>query len=122
MYGRNQYSNGHDYSDAEQYDCVEFGGGNQCPDALYQHGHHEHHLFHDHGNGGNGDGSTNGGNGQLELERGDHYGYALGIGDLHLYGDDDGWLYGWRQYSNRQHHGDSRYGGWIRLIGTNSLH
>ena len=31
----NRERNGHDHSDPEQYNCVEFGGGNQRADTLY---------------------------------------------------------------------------------------
>jgi hypothetical protein len=107
VYGWNQYSNGHDYGNAEQYDCEELGGGYGCADALYQHGDHEYHLRYNYSSGSNGNWLADRSDGQLELERGDHYGYALGIGDLHLHGDDVGGLHGWHEYSNRYDYGDA---------------
>jgi hypothetical protein len=74
---------------------------------LYQHGYYEHYLRDDYGNGCNDIGLANRRNGKLDGECGDHHGHAFGIGDLHLHGYDDGWVYGGYEHSNGYDYGDA---------------
>jgi hypothetical protein len=113
LYGWDEHGHGHDYSNAEQHDCIKFGRWDQRPDAMYQHGDHEHHIWNYDSHGSDGYRSSWGCDGELVSECGDDLRIANCLGDLYLHGDDDGGLYGWDEYghghdySNAEQHSGS---------------
>ena len=46
----------------------------------------------------------------MGVEGGDHHGYSFGVGDVYLYGHNDGWMYGWYEHSNGHDYSDAEHG------------